>query len=50
MFSAQLSSGSSHPLDEFRQPIRTLFDATISNMSDEESIRVAEQWQHHGAT
>ncbi|KIM43090.1 hypothetical protein M413DRAFT_26286 [Hebeloma cylindrosporum] len=36
--------------NEFRQPIRTLFDATISNMSDEESIRMAEQWQHHVPT
>ncbi|KDR82569.1 hypothetical protein GALMADRAFT_237950 [Galerina marginata CBS 339.88] len=33
--------------NELRQPIRTLFDATIANMPDEESIMVAEKWQHH---
>ncbi|KAF8964335.1 hypothetical protein BDZ97DRAFT_1919029 [Flammula alnicola] len=33
--------------NEFRQPIRTLFEATISNLSDEDSVKVAEKWQHH---
>lgn len=37
------------PSDELRSSIRTLFDATVANLSDEEAIRVTEKWQHHGA-
>ncbi|KAF9483399.1 WD40 repeat-like protein [Pholiota conissans] len=33
--------------NEFRHSIRFIFDAAISNLSDEESINVAEKWQHH---
>ncbi|KAF8903093.1 hypothetical protein CPB84DRAFT_1728490 [Gymnopilus junonius] len=33
--------------NELRHPIRTLFDATISNMSDEESVKVTEKWQQY---
>ncbi|KAH9480388.1 WD repeat-containing protein 7 [Psilocybe cubensis] len=32
--------------NELRQPIRTLFNATVSNMTDEESIAITEKWQH----
>lgn len=34
--------------DELRQSIKFIFEATIANLSDEESIVVAEKWQHHG--
>ncbi|PPQ70616.1 hypothetical protein CVT25_011982 [Psilocybe cyanescens] len=33
--------------NELRQPIRTLFNATIANMPDEESIAMTEKWQHY---
>ena len=35
-------------LDELRQAIRVLFDASVANMSDEEAIAITENWQHHG--
>jgi len=34
--------------DELRQPIRTLFDATITNMSDEAAMSLVDKWQHYG--
>lgn len=33
--------------NELRQAIRTVFDATISSMSDEEAISTLEHWQHY---
>lgn len=36
------------PSDELRQAIRTVFDASISSMSDEEAISTLEHWQHYG--
>ena len=35
-------------LDELRQAIRVLFDASVANLSDEEAIAITENWQHHG--
>jgi WD repeat-containing protein 7 len=35
-------------LDELRQAIRILFDASVANLSDEEAIKITERWQHHG--
>ncbi|KAF9561801.1 hypothetical protein CPC08DRAFT_688535 [Agrocybe pediades] len=33
--------------NELRQPIRTLFDATITNMSDETAMSLIDKWQHY---
>lgn len=35
--------------DELRPAIRTLFDATIANLSDEAAVKMTEKWQHHGS-
>lgn len=34
--------------DELRPAVRTLFDATIKNLSDQEAIEIFEKWQHFG--
>jgi hypothetical protein len=34
-------------LDELRQAIRIVFDASVSTMSDEEAILTLEHWQHY---
>ncbi|KXN83133.1 WD repeat-containing protein 7 [Leucoagaricus sp. SymC.cos] len=36
-----------HGSTELRQAIRTVFDSTISTMSDEEAITTLEHWQHY---
>lgn len=44
----RISNGITGFPDELRPAIRTVFDCTISNLSDEGAIEIAEKWQHHG--